>query len=70
MSGQVVSNKLTTQLARELAEWNEWQDKAIARGWKRPGNSPLPNVAWIAYWQACEAYERDPSRGRPVVPQR
>jgi len=58
------------QLARELVEFQEWQNKAVARGWKLPGNSPLPNAAWVAYWKACDAYECDPSRGRPVPPHR
>jgi hypothetical protein len=57
-------------LARNLAEFQEWQNKAAARGWKLPGNSPLPNHSWISYWKACEAYEQDPTRGRPVVPHR
>jgi len=36
-------------LARNLAEFQAWQNKAAERGWKLPGNSPLPNAAWIAY---------------------
>jgi hypothetical protein len=58
------------QLARDLGEFQAWQNKAVKRGWKLPGNSPLPNLAWIMYWKACEAYECNPSRGRPVPPHR
>jgi hypothetical protein len=58
------------KLAENMAEFANWQSLAASKGWKLPGNSPLPNESWIAYWQACDAYERDPSRGRPVVPHR
>ena len=57
-------------LARNLAEFQKWQNLAASKGWKLPGNSQLPNESWIAYWQACEAYEKDPTRGRPVIPHR
>lgn len=59
------------KLARDLAEFQEWQNRAEERGWKLPGASPLPNSAWLAYWKGMDAYERDPkSRGRPVIPHR
>jgi hypothetical protein len=53
-----------------LAEFNEWQNLAAKKGWKLPGNSPLPNVSWLRYWKSMAAYERDPSSGRPVIPHR
>lgn len=58
------------QLAQNLADWNYWQGRAVAKGWKLPGGSPLPNESWIAYWQACQRYEDDPTSGRPVIPHR
>lgn len=58
------------QLAANLAEFQQWQRLAAQKGWKLPGNSPLPNDMWLNYWKQCAAYERDPSGGRPVVPHR
>lgn len=58
------------QLAENLAEFQQWQRLAAQKGWKLPGNSPLPNSCWVDYWKQCAAYERDRSGGRPVVPHR
>ncbi len=58
------------KLAAALVEFANWQSLASAKGWKLPGNSPLPNESWIEYWKACERYERDPKSGRPVIPHR
>jgi hypothetical protein len=44
--------------------------KAQKKGWKTPTNNVFPEETWIAYWQACEEYERNPEAGRPVVPHR
>lgn len=51
-------------------EYQKWLKKAQAKDWKTPANNAIPEHSWIAYWQACEAYERDPSAGRPTVPHR
>jgi hypothetical protein len=58
------------QLAKNLAEFQHWQNLAASKGWKLPGNSPLPAHSWINYWKACLRHEEDPSSGRPVVPHR
>jgi hypothetical protein len=42
--------------------------KAAKRGWKTPVNDRFPESAWLSYWNACASYEKDPSKGRPVVP--
>lgn len=67
---QVSDKQRREQLAALLAEWDHWQRMAVQKGWKLPGNSPLPRESWINYWKQCAAYERDPSGGRPVVPHR
>ncbi len=56
-------------LGAALTEWQHWQQIAVQRGWKQPGNSPLPNESWIVYWKAMDRYERE-GGGRPVVPHR
>lgn len=58
------------KVAAAMVEFMNWQSLAASKGWKLPGNSPLSNETWIAYWKACERYERDPSAGRPVIPHR
>jgi hypothetical protein len=59
------------KVANSLIEFGKWQSLAFNRGWKLPGNSPLPNESWIEYWKACERYEQDPKKhGRPVIPHR
>lgn len=70
MNDLTADQKRRERLAENLAEFQHWQNLAVAKGWKLPGNSPLPNESWIAHWKACDAYERDPSGGRPVVPHR
>lgn len=57
-------------LAVSLAEYNEWLAKATANGWKLPGGSTLPAHSWVHYWKLCEAHQRNPKNGRPVVPHR
>lgn len=47
-----------------------WLKKAQEKGWKTPTNNATQEASWLAYWQACEAYERNPNAGRPVVPHR
>lgn len=48
-----------------------WKRHATAKGWKVPAaGDPFPLQVWINYWMDCDEYERDPSRGRPVVPHR
>ena len=51
-------------------EYQYWLKKAQAKGWTVPTNNALPEHSWIAYWLACENYERNPHAGRPVVPHR
>jgi hypothetical protein len=63
-------NENARQMLADLAEFNEWQNVAASKGWKLPGNSPLPNHSWLHYWKSMAAYEADPSGGRPVVPHR
>jgi len=71
------SDKLThaVTLAADLAADLEFMDLhhlAIDKGWKIPSqqNGDFPKHAWTWYWRNCEAYEKDPSVGRPVVPHR
>lgn len=48
-----------------------WKRHAQAKGWKvPPENDRFPMETWISYWMDCDEYERDPTRGRPVVPHR
>jgi len=58
-----------------------WKRHAEAKGWKVPpardptvsATAPaaeFPMETWISYWMDCDEYERDPSKGRPVVPHR
>lgn len=54
----------------QSAEFNRWQNLAASKGWRLPRSSPLPDEMWIDYWKACQDYERDPSKGRPVIPHR
>lgn len=70
MNNLTADQRRREQLAENLAEFQHWQSLAASNGWKLPGNSPLPNEAWINYWKACQDYERDPSTGRPVIPHR
>ncbi len=41
---------------------------AVRHGWKTPpSNPPCGEAAWMNFWRQCEAYEKDPNAGRPVV---
>ena len=51
--------------------FHNWKSHAQAKGWKIPtGSDPFPMQTWINYWLDCEEYERDPGKGRPVIPHR
>lgn len=72
---EVTSKELSDRQKRELlaanlAEFQQWQNLAAEKGWRLPGNSPLPRESWINYWKACLHHEKDPSSGRPVAPHR
>jgi hypothetical protein len=62
--------EMRRKLAQQMIEFQKWQNLAIEKGWKLPGNSPLSNESWINYWKGCLRYEQDPSSGRPVIPHR
>lgn len=53
-----------------MSDYKKLLKKAEKKGWKTPINNAIPESAWVAYWQACEEYERNPDAGRPVVPHR
>lgn len=53
-----------------MNEYEKWLKKAQQRGWKTPANNLHPAHSWVAYWKACETYERNPEAGRPVLPHR
>lgn len=44
---------------------------AEKRGWHLPATTnPLGSEPWNRYWADMEAHEKDPTKGRPVVPHR
>jgi len=76
----LINNPISPRLNNDLpeptkglemkTEYKKWLKKARTKGWKTPVNDALPEHSWVAYWQACAEYERNPSAGRPVVPHR
>lgn len=62
-------------LAGELRGDLEYEGRrfiALAKKWQVPPVDAawLPKHAWCWYWMGCEAYEKDPSKGRPIPPHR
>jgi hypothetical protein len=59
------------QKREALADTLAWKVKAQQKEWKQPlWNDPFGIEAWVRYWKACDAYEKDPSSGRPIPPHR
>ena len=50
--------------------YDDWHALAASKGWKVPMNDAFPKYSWIAFWKACDNYERNPESGRPVPPHR
>ena len=57
------------------SKYEKQKADAEVRGWTvAPEGSAVDQegwwVAWMTYWCEMDAYERDPSGGRPVIPYR
>ena len=51
-------------------EFEKYLKLAKRKNWHVPVSNLFKEEVWVRFWKDCEAYDKDNSVGRPVVPHR